>query len=489
MAPIHRPQGTANLPRIPELGRHILRCARCHPSITAGMPTVKLLHDSNVTLKPPSPTSHASAHQQHFAPQGTHIYFALAALAVILLIRLAARYFSLHLPSWAQGTRRSERRKPEFPKDFKSYSWVSSAPTSTSSTSKPLFYRPGFEKGAQTVWAAGLLGPPADQLRTGLTASVLGMEDQRDRTGSRGVSTSAEGSRRQGSSSPTDPGSRKSSRSPRSRNSRSSSIRQSSSSDGSTRAQRKGKGLMDGDSWGGSLNEDTAVEHMFDRTDGTLRSQDGESSDYEHGVLASTPRFSLPVPPPPLTPPTLYTGVFTFEDRRPSYAVSIPAQLNASFIHQPNPDYMSSSTSAEYQHNSSPKSAMTTPRRRSYTKSVPIGIPMPSGSSSSSSHQSQDMAWGASSTDTFSPASYPPSSPHLPPPPPGSYDEVVYDYDGHQQEEIDLQGEIISVMDDAGHGWKRHTRVYGGGVCLACVAAGSREGGFYGDKVPLNERR
>jgi hypothetical protein len=52
-----------------------------------------------------------------------------------------------------------------------------------------------------------------------------------------------------------------------------------------------------------------------------------------------------------------------------------------------------------------------------------------------------------------------------------------------------LQGEIISVMDDAGHGWKRHTRVYGGGVCLACVAAGDREGGFYGDTVPLSERR
>lgn len=60
------------------------------------------------------------------------------------------------------------------------------------------------------------------------------------------------------------------------------------------------------------------------------------------------------------------------------------------------------------------------------------------------------------------------------------------------QQEIDLQGEIISVMDDAGHGWKRHTRVYGGGVCLACVAAAGRDGvqgGFYGDKVPLEDRR
>ncbi|OIW23511.1 hypothetical protein CONLIGDRAFT_132485 [Coniochaeta ligniaria NRRL 30616] len=453
------------------------------------MPAVKLLHDSNVTLTPPSPTPHASAHQQRFAPQGTHIYFALATLALIFLVRFAVRRFSLHLPSWAQGPCQSERRKPEFPKDSKAYLWVSSAPASVSITSKPLFYRPGFEQGAQTVWEAGLLASPADQVRTGLSASAPGMEDQRDRTGSRGVSTSAAGSRHQVSLSLADPGSRESSRSPRSHNSRSSSRKQRNSSDGSARAQRKGKGLMDGDCWGGSLNQDTVVEHTFDRADGAMHSQDGESSDYEHGASASTPRFSRPVPPPPLTPPSLYTGVLTFEDRRPSYAVSIPAQLDTSFIHQPNPDYISSSTSAEYRHTVGPQSAASTPRRRSYTKSVPIGIPIPSGSSSSSSHQSQDMAWGVSSTDTFSPASYPPSSPQLPPPPPGSYDEVIYEQDGPQQDEIDLHGEIISVMDDAGHGWKRHTRVYGGGVCLACIAAGDREGGFYGDKVPLSERR
>jgi hypothetical protein len=453
------------------------------------MPTVKLLHDSNVTLKPPPPP-HDSAHQQRFAPQGSHIYFAIAVLTVLSLARLAARRFSLQLPSWAQGPRQSERRQPEFPKDSKSYSWVSSAPTTpTSIQSKPLFYRPGFDEGAQTVWAAGLLASPADLVRPGLTASVLGMEEQRDRTASRGVSTSAAAARHQVSLPRADPGSRKSSRSPRSHNSRSTSRRHSNSSDGSARAKRKGKGLMDGDSWGATLDQDTVVGRILDGTEGAMHSQDGESAEYEHGASASTPRFSRPVPPPPLTPPTLYAGVFTFEDRRPGYAISIPAQLDADFIHQPNPDYISSSTAAEYRHDGHPKSATTTPRRRSYTKSVPIGIPMPSGSSSSSSHQSQDAAWGVSPTDTFSPASYPPSSPQLPPPPPGSYDEVIYDYDGRQQEEIDLQGEIISVMDDAGHGWKRHTRVYGGGVCLACIAAGERQGGFYGDKVPLSERR
>ena len=56
------------------------------------------------------------------------------------------------------------------------------------------------------------------------------------------------------------------------------------------------------------------------------------------------------------------------------------------------------------------------------------------------------------------------------------------------EEEIDIHGEIVSVIYDGGHGWTRHTRVYGGGACLACLAAGE-EGGFYGDKVPLADRR
>lgn len=100
------------------------------------------------------------------------------------------------------------------------------------------------------------------------------------------------------------------------------------------------------------------------------------------------------------------------------------------------------------------------------------------------------------SGETFSPSSYPPTSPLLPPPPPGQDFRYEYEFVGgpggpgilSSVQEIDIHGEILSVMDDAGHGWKRHTRVYGGGICLACAAAGE-EGGFYGDKVPLEDRR
>jgi len=184
------------------------------------------------------------------------------------------------------------------------------------------------------------------------------------------------------------------------------------------------------------------------------------------------PRHSMarPPPPPPLTPPSLSSAVFTFEDRRPSYAVSVPAELETapavSFIHRPNPDYTGSSTSADV------VSSPSTPRRRSYTKTLPIGAP------GSGSGQRE-------ARDAFAPSSFPPASPALPPPPPGHHEAALDGADG--QGEIDVQGEIISVLDESGAGWKRHTRVYGGGVCLACMASGG--GGFYGDKVPPEDRR
>lgn len=202
-------------------------------------------------------------------------------------------------------------------------------------------------------------------------------------------------------------------------------------------------------------------------------------------ISFATPRqFPRPPQPAPLTLPNLDGTAFSLQERRPSSAVSIPPALDTSFIHKPNPEYFGSTTSADAL-SSSPQSATAIPRRRSYTKSVPIGILVPATTSASSSTDTP------TSGATFSPSSYPPPSPLLPPPPPPTY-QFVGGPGGPgvflSQEEIDVHGEIISVMDDAGHGWKRHTRVYGGGVCLACLAAGE-EGGFYGDTVPLEDRR
>lgn len=180
-----------------------------------------------------------------------------------------------------------------------------------------------------------------------------------------------------------------------------------------------------------------------------------------HGDAMPRPLVSRPPPAPPLTPPELSTTVFTFEDR--------PRGSDDSFMHQPNPDYMSSTTSAAMSASSSASPSI--PRRRSYNRTLPIGVPVPISQQSSTISDSADL--------TFSPSSYPPTSPLLPPAPPHA---------GIQ--EIEVQGEIIGVLDGDGAGWTRHTRVYGGGVCLACAASGgSHGGGFYGATVRPEEMR
>ncbi|KAK3370411.1 hypothetical protein B0H63DRAFT_486954 [Podospora didyma] len=324
---------------------------------------------------------------------------------------------------------------------------------------------------------------------------------------SRGVSTSNPGTadfRHQHDPSPAGPGAlsgpavdrRRSSLSPYPPHQASHSRRQSGSSDGasSQRSNGKGKGPMEGlSSWAAQAHDPTMNEEATTSMAGDDLVHAGSAHDVGFADVdysTSTPRhFSRPPQPPPLTSPTLSGAVFPFEDRRPSYAVSIPPELDTSFIHQPNPDYNAGSTSTDIL-SSSPQSTAAMPRRRSYTKSVPIGIPIPTTASASSSAETMTSA------GTFSPSSYPPTSPLLPPPPPDHDYPSEYEFVGGpggpgiflSQQEIDVHGEVISVMDDAGHGWKRHTRVYGGGVCLACIAAGG-QGGFYGDKVPLADRR
>ncbi|KAH6986245.1 hypothetical protein BKA56DRAFT_613627 [Ilyonectria sp. MPI-CAGE-AT-0026] len=182
------------------------------------------------------------------------------------------------------------------------------------------------------------------------------------------------------------------------------------------------------------------------------------NSAFGGGDSMPRPLMARPPPAPPLTPPELSTAVFTFEDR--------PRPGDDSFMRQPNPDYMSSTTSSVLP---SSASSPAIPRRRSYNKTLPIGVPVPQTSPGSS--DPADL--------TFSPSSYPPTSPLLPPAPPTA-----------GPKEIDVKGEIIGVLNGGGAGWTRHTRVYGGGVCLACEASGGNHGGgFYGATVRPEEMR
>ncbi|KLU89797.1 hypothetical protein MAPG_08766 [Magnaporthiopsis poae ATCC 64411] len=222
-----------------------------------------------------------------------------------------------------------------------------------------------------------------------------------------------------------------------------------------------------------------------------------------------------------------------------------------SFLQQPHADYMSagmpdmgmvsdtasfsrqssSSTSAGFATGGS-QAGRWTPRRRSYNRVVSSGSesdPAPATYGTAGEevgYGGEQQQWQAGGFSTypslrhFAPASFPSTdTTYLPPPPPGSgdygrdatfFDQNYQQYPrplAHQQRQHGLydapalsshrdqeQGhggagadeEIASIDDEASASWKRHTRVHDGGVCLACLANG---GGFYGDTVPLEERR
>ncbi|KAK4200937.1 hypothetical protein QBC40DRAFT_65029 [Triangularia verruculosa] len=263
----------------------------------------------------------------------------------------------------------------------------------------------------------------------------------------------------------------------------------SGGSEGMETGPMPGHSSYDDHAWGAASNQQAGSSSAVYGQDSSFGAEDFTQAPDFSGYDFSTPRhFSRPPPPPPLTPSTLNDNIFPFEDRRLSYAASIPPELDASFLHQSHTAYSGVSTSANVP-SSTPHSADPIPRRRSYARHVPVGIPIPA---STPSFPTDTMPPGSA----FSPSSYPPTSPLLPPPPPGPDVPDEYVFVGGpggpgvllSEQEIDLHGEILSVMDHSGHGWKRHTRVYGGGVCLACLAA-EDQGGFYGDRVPLADRR
>ncbi|EAQ85651.1 predicted protein [Chaetomium globosum CBS 148.51] len=200
---------------------------------------------------------------------------------------------------------------------------------------------------------------------------------------SRGVSTSSpkppHGPSTTGPSSVTVTAWTRRSRSPRTSSRGSSTKRHSGSSDGIGGQASKGKAMAPMAGSSGHVGYGLeGTEIAEGGGDGTLGLQFGDEQFRPlPSADSAVPRhfsFSRPPLPPPLTPPTLHDGAFfPFEDRRPSYAVSVPPALDTSFIHQPNPEYGASSSSADVL-GSSPPTATTFPRRRSYIRNVPIDI-------------------------------------------------------------------------------------------------------------------
>ncbi|KAI2624133.1 hypothetical protein GGS21DRAFT_329865 [Xylaria nigripes] len=183
--------------------------------------------------------------------------------------------------------------------------------------------------------------------------------------------------------------------------------------------------------------------------------------------------MTRPPPARPHIPPLLSTTVFSLQDRRSSMAASVQGDFDPSLTQPMKTDlYLPESTSSigPNMKNSSPEALQKT----AYTRVLPLNALSHLSAPTNPKTEQQ-------SSTAFAPSSFPSSSPILPLAPHAALEST----------EIDVTGEIVSVLDDSGAGWKRHTRVYGGGVCLACLASGSHggDGGFYGENVPLDQRR
>ncbi|KAK6854860.1 hypothetical protein PG995_009048 [Apiospora arundinis] len=150
--------------------------------------------------------------------------------------------------------------------------------------------------------------------------------------------------------------------------------------------------------------------------------------------------YSRPPPPPPMATLAIESGPFYFKERYHSAAVSIAGYKLPPFYQHQNPDYSSASTSTSTAPVIQRYPAL--PRWRSYTKTLSFSSP-----------PNISAAELDSTIPPFVSQSSPSSNPILPPP-----------HDSVSRHKIEVHGEVISVMDNTGMGWKRHTRVYRGGA-------------------------
>ncbi|KAI0018706.1 hypothetical protein F4780DRAFT_500322 [Xylariomycetidae sp. FL0641] len=216
--------------------------------------------------------------------------------------------------------------------------------------------------------------------------------------------------------------------------------------------------------------------------DGNQHTPDDSAVPQHREDVAGPPKAQQPTslhvkgrPPPstPSNPPGVPRGAFTFQDRRMSTAASTTGALETGIggelgsVKYPAGFGAASETTATSDHGGS------------HAESRPSA---PSNASAGITIQPHMIPGTGSERgpSSFPPNSFPSSSPILPLAP-------------HQSlgPNTDAHGATVPATDDKDPGLKRHTRVFGGGVCLACLANGGDhgEGGFYGDNVPEDQRR
>lgn len=229
--------------------------------------------------------------------------------------------------------------------------------------------------------------------------------------------------------------------------------------------------------------------------------------------------FSRPPPPAMPTPASRFAHGFQqsfMEDPRPSGKPINSRLIDVGAVDADSPHLMGGQessnrddfisaiwTSSETSRMVDSVGRMSTTRRSTrYAK----GIAIPSNSASdirlSSGTDDQVRRRDVNSDGAISPSSYPLTSPLLPPPTTDySLDTSAIMFPGtgavidggfrmvpasNNHNEARLT-HVHTAFENSNAGWKRHTRVYGGSVCLACAA--SKDGGFYGSSVRPEDRR
>lgn len=163
------------------------------------------------------------------------------------------------------------------------------------------------------------------------------------------------------------------------------------------------------------------------------------------------------------------------------------------FMKQPNPNYSSAVPPSSVDDASSEATGVSpsAPRRRSYIKTLTVGIPTDAPVQQGVDANNETPARPNSYPASPQPAPVSPSASgaQTEPTTPTDQAQGIWPSSKKSRHNIDVRGEIISLVDSKGISWTRHTRVYGGGVCFACAASGGGhgKGGFYGPNVPPEE--
>ncbi|KAI0388948.1 hypothetical protein F5Y17DRAFT_165755 [Xylariaceae sp. FL0594] len=213
----------------------------------------------------------------------------------------------------------------------------------------------------------------------------------------------------------------------------------------------------------------TRRRRQHEKQKGSIQADTDPSQTY----LDGRPSRSQPLPH---TPPESSIAPYSFEDRRLSTAASSSGDFERGVTYRWN----SEPSMADVTVSMAGPNQVSSPTflQTSYGDLLPLDD-MQAGTSM----RTEGLEGHHSSAFSFSPSSYPSSNHILPIAPSESF----------EPRDSGVTGDMVS-SDPHGNNelWGGHTRVYGGGICLACQAAkaaGGEDGGYYGENVPLDQRR